>query len=147
MVTHAPSRLVHFQDRIMPEPNSGCWLWAGKITRNGYGKITWRYRHHRERYAHRFSYETYRGPIPDGLAIDHLCRVRSCVNPDHLRVCTQRENILAGTGMSARHILKTHCPRGHAYDQENTYTPPGRRNRVCRACHREKIQRKRYENA
>src|SRR5262249_28130164 len=67
------------QSRIMPEPNSGCWLWTGTL-RNGYGSFDMRHRGAGVLYAHRFVYETLVGPIPEGLQIDHLCRVRCCCN-------------------------------------------------------------------
>src|SRR6266496_2265386 len=74
-----------------------CWLWTGKTGRDGYGRIGLGGRGALVRVrAHRFAYELLIGPIPDGLQIDHLCRVRHCVNPAHLEPVTQRENILRG---------------------------------------------------
>ncbi len=91
-------------------------------------------------YAHRAAYELYVGPIPEGLTIDHLCRNTLCVNPAHLEAVTMRENILRGTGPSAQAARKTHCLRGHPFDDGNTlFRATGKR--VCRACqrvHREK---------
>ena len=73
----------------IPEPNTGCWLWLGGLNQKGYPQFkhqqrTWR--------AHRFMYERAKGPLPEGLTLDHLCRVRSCVNPDHLEPVTHAEN-------------------------------------------------------
>ena len=85
--------------------------------------------------AHRFAYEQIVGPIPDGLQLDHLCRVRSCVNPAHLEPVTCQVNLLRGTGASARNAIKTHCPQGHAYGDFNTYIRPEGWRR-CRECHR-----------
>lgn len=82
-----------FDDKVLPEPNSGCWLWMGAISVDGYGHI--RTRRGMEK-AHRISYERSRGPIPEGKVIDHLCRVRCCVNPDHLEVVDTAENIRRG---------------------------------------------------
>src|SRR5262249_49353562 len=75
--------------KIIPEPNSGCFLWTGKLDVRGYARI-W---HNRgDHIAHRLYYELKKGPIPEGLVLDHLCRVRCCVNPDHLEPVTNREN-------------------------------------------------------
>lgn len=79
--------------------------------------------------AHRVAYETWVGPIPDGLTIDHLCRNRLCIEPTHLEPVTNRENIQRG-GNS----LKTHCPQGHPYDEVNTASRNNRR--YCRTCER-----------
>jgi hypothetical protein len=121
-------------DRIdansMPVPWTGCWLWLRTLDRDGYGSIQVNKRHMR---AHRVSYETHRGPIPDGLQIDHLCRVRCCVNPDHLEPVTCRENLMRGDTAAARYAAATVCKHGHPFDQANTlYTREGRR--VCHAC-------------
>jgi hypothetical protein len=82
--------------------------------------------------AHRFSYEAYVGPIGAGLHIDHLCRVRSCVNPKHLEPVTQRVNTLRGEGRAALQLRVTHCPRGHEYTPDNIYLWRG--HRACRTC-------------
>jgi hypothetical protein len=86
--------------------------------------------------AHRWSYEALVGPIPPGLEIDHLCRVRNCVNPSHLEPVTKAVNILRGESMSARHARQTHCKSGHPFDAENTrMTTDGQRR--CRTCDRQ----------
>ena len=130
----SPRSLVdRFLDKIAAEPNSGCWLWVGSVHQNGYGKfrtpagMQW---------AHRFSYELHRGPIPDDLQIDHLCRVKSCVNPAHLELVTAKENI------RRRDVGLTHCPQGHEYTPENTYRRPSGKRR-CRICGRQ--QSKEYD--
>lgn len=97
----------------MPEPNSGCWLWLGGVTRAGYGQISVRH----NRAAHRVSYETFIGPIPAGLVIDHKCRTRSCINPLHLEPVTPTENTRRGWP-----VTKTHCKRGHALTEDNLYS-------------------------
>jgi len=99
--------------RIEPEPNSGCWLFVGSQTSDGYGELKIARRPH---YAHRLAYEAYRGPIPDGLEIDHLCRVRCCVNPWHLEVVTHLVNTLRSLAPMALNLSKQECPRGHEYD-------------------------------
>ena len=113
-----------------------CWYWAGSYFPSGYGQV-WSPSLKRPYQAHRWVYEELVGPIPEGLQIDHLCRVRGCVNPKHLRVVTGRENIMApGARCLAKvNVVKTVCPKGHAYDAANTYTHSARRQ--CRICKRE----------
>lgn len=114
-----------------------CWLWTAYL-RRGYGKIKIS---NRTVLAHRFAYEMLVGPIPDGLQLDHLCRVRNCVNPAHLEPVTSRENTLRGATPAALNAAKTHCKNGHEYTPENTYLikptktqPNGAR--ACRTCRR-----------
>lgn len=87
----------------------------------------------REQYAHRAAYQYLRGPIPDGLQLDHLCWVRRCVNPAHLEVVTARVNTLRGENPAAQNARKTHCHRGHPFDEANTYWRPDG-GRDCKAC-------------
>lgn len=119
----------------MPDDPDDCWLWTAHKVHDGYGKFWLDGRHV---LAHRVSYEWLVGPIPDGLQIDHLCRVRHCVNPAHLEPVTQRENLLRGETILAANAAKTHCPSGHAYDDENTCVSGGWR--YCRACNRERMR-------
>jgi hypothetical protein len=127
-----------FWAKVDKDGPGGCWLWVGKIDSYGYGQFRIGLRADRTRRmvaVHRFAYELEVGPIPEGLTIDHLCRIRRCVNPAHLEPVTARVNNLRADGTSARNAKKTHCPRGHAYDLLNTYVDPdGRRH--CRACKR-----------
>lgn len=117
-----------------------CWLWAGSLNNCGYG----RFRLGIKAYAaHRVVYESEVGLIPDGLVIDHLCRTPCCVNPEHLEPVTNKENILRGTAPSAVHARKTHCPRGHEYNEKNTYYQK-KGGRQCRPC-AVIIQRKRRQ--
>lgn len=133
--------------RALPvaDPNA-CWLWTASRYLGGYGQL---WVDGRLVPAHRFAYELLTGPIPEGLQLDHLCRVPACVNPDHLEPVTQRENILRGEAPSAKHAIKTHCPHGHPFSPENTYVRPS--GRACRACGRARgaarLARKRSERA
>lgn len=127
-------------DKFVIEPN-GCWIWTASVDTKGYGQINRGGRGSGNVRSHRAMYEAVRGPCPEGLVADHLCRNRRCINPDHLEFVSNRENILRGTGFSARHVVKTHCPRGHEYTPENTYTY--KTMRQCRECGRQR-DRERY---
>ena len=115
-----------------------CWIWTAAHNGIGYGRIRIGGRSGRLLYAHRLSYELVNGAIPEGLVIDHLCKNPSCVNPSHLDAVPQKINAQrgdAGKHMKIYNGLKTHCPSGHAYDDDNTHhSPSGRRH--CRACAR-----------
>jgi len=107
-----------------------CWLWqAVKI--NGYGQFNVKSR--KRTYAHRFSYELLKGKIPESKYLDHLCRVRNCVNPAHLEPVTHRENVLRGEGRAAKNSKKTHCPKGHPYSGYNLCIANDG-SRKCRIC-------------
>lgn len=122
-----PSRLVRFWTKVAK--TSGCWNWLGGLAGRGYGTF---WDGARPVYAHRFSYEVHKGPIPEGLTVDHLCRNPRCVNPDHLEAVTLRENLLRGDTIPARNARTTHCPKGHEYTKDNTYVV--RERRICRTC-------------
>jgi hypothetical protein len=120
-----------FFSRIARETPGGCWEWD-RPRKDGYGQFA-AGNNRVSVPAHRWSYEFLVGPVPDGLDLDHLCRNRRCVNPDHLDPVPNAENILRGTSPSASNARKTECEHGHALDTGNTYiTPDGRRQ--CRAC-------------
>jgi hypothetical protein len=124
-----------------------CWPWAGNIDRGGYGlfKVG-----PKQRIAHRLMYELLIAPIPEGMDLDHLCHTRDmachggsqcahrrCVNPAHLEPVSGRINSLRGRSQPAANALKTHCPKGHAYDERNTYVNPRTGGRTCRECNNE----------
>lgn len=112
---------------------TGCWEWTAHLDRNGYGKIKI---DGMSRLAHRTAYEVIEGPIPPSLHLDHLCRVRNCINPAHLEPVTARENMLRSpVHPAALSRQKTCCKHGHEFTPENTQiTKRGRR--ACRACGR-----------
>jgi hypothetical protein len=112
------------------EKTADCWLWLGQV-RNGYGRMRL---NGKLISVHRFAYELLVGPIPDGLTLDHLCRNRSCVNPDHLEPVTMTVNCLRGESFAARNARQTHCRHGHEFTAQNTYRRPGHSNRYCRKC-------------
>ncbi len=122
-----------FMDKVSPEPNTGCWLWLGYTNTHGYGHF-YVNPEQRVRPAHCIAYELLVKPIPPGLELDHLCRVRSCVNPAHLDPVTGEENVRRGEA-GINNEIKTHCPRGHEYNAQNTYNSPTA-GRICRACKR-----------
>lgn len=109
--------------------HGSCWIWTGHCTSNGYGTFFDR----RTIKAHRWAYEHWVGPIPDGLVLDHFaCDTPPCVNPMHVRPVTRRENTLRGDGPAAQNLAKTHCKRGHPFDEANTlHRQDGRQCRVC----------------
>lgn len=133
-----------------------CWIWKASKNGQGYGQFWYR---GRLRQAHAVSYEMYVEPIPEGKEPDHLCRTRDCVNHAHLEPVSHQENnrraealtnqaCLRGQKKAAAGILppavafqreKTHCPKGHAYDEANTRHKNGKRH--CRACARERYHR------
>lgn len=125
--------------------DSGCWEWQGTVHPDGYGQFSVDGRMAK---VHRWAYEQFVGPIPDGLTIDHLChsndltclggvtcRHRRCVNPEHMEPVTRRVN--SRRGVKGR---KTECINGHAFDENNTIKRPGGQ-RGCRACGREATRR------
>lgn len=135
-------------DKFQPEPNTGCWLWTYALNPNGYGQ-------HAPKYgvnipAHRAMYEAVKGRIPAGLELDHLCRQRSCVNPDHLEPVTHTVNVrravapdrkIGGRGFGGANLQKTHCPQGHPYSGPNLRIVRAGRcstatGRQCRECAR-----------
>lgn len=120
--------LERFELRVFPEPMSGCWIWTGKRgCRDDYAYF---WAGTKEVYAHRWAYEHYVGPIPEGLVIDHLCRTPPCVNPKHLEPVTNLVNLQRAPNYPPN---RTHCKRGHSEWGRS------RGARYCLACNREKV--------
>jgi hypothetical protein len=130
---------------VTPRPD--CLLWPGAVDR-GYGRI---FVDGTAKRVHRVMWELANGPIPDDLTIDHLCRVRSCVNVEHMEVVERGENIRravpfrpARTGAGGGSSKGTHCRRGHEFTPENTYVKPSTGRRTCVTCRRD-AARARYQ--
>lgn len=121
-------------DRSIPEPNTGCWLWLLALSRDGYGKFYVGGEGETRITAQRASYMAFKGNIPSGYQIDHLCRVRCCVNPAHLEAVTPQINVLRGTSPIAQQAAQTHCSRGHELTGDNLYVFEGDGHRRCKTC-------------
>ena len=128
----SPTIAERIQRYVKIDPLGGCWLWNGAASDTGYGVLRVE---GRTALAHRLSYETHAGAITPGFQLDHLCRIRLCVNPLHLEAVTPRENTLRSSSPSAENARKTHCPRGHFLD-DHAYIRPDRMGRFCAECAR-----------
>lgn len=133
-----------FHAKTVVDEATRCVIWtAYKDPNDGYGRFNVG---GVSVLAHRWAFEHFKHEIGEGLVIDHLCRVRACVNPDHLRQCTPRENVLEprSQAIALKNALTTHCPQGHAYDEVNTKI---RRDgwRECRQCQRVRNQNRNKE--
>lgn len=114
-------------------PDSDCWLWTRTLNHHGYGKINFL---GMTVSAHRAAYYLLVGEVPAGMELDHLCRVRHCVNPAHLEPVTRRVNLLRGRTPAAANAAKSHCSRGHELTPDNLLTNELKRGaRSCRQCH------------
>lgn len=118
---------------------NGCFIFTGGKTSSGYGAVVLDSK--KQKLVHRAMYELVVGKIPDGLTLDHLCRVRACCNPDHLEPVTMLENLRRGEGLVGINFRKTHCDRGHELSGENLYVTLDGKKRRCRTC--DKATRKR----
>ncbi|KKN01702.1 hypothetical protein LCGC14_1125070 [marine sediment metagenome] len=133
------SKLERFFEKVEFASN-GCWQWTASFYSNGYASFLVKSRsevgkgQNRNGLAHRWAYRMFVGDIPEDLEIDHLCRNRGCVNPDHMEMVTHRENTLRGNSPSAIAARATHCPQGHVLDgwrrNGNTH------HRYCMECNR-----------
>lgn len=132
------SPLAHVQYDV-----SGCLLWTASKTPNGYGRFGYRTNGGKPQFflAHRWFYERYVGPIPAGLQLDHLCRVRGCVRWDHLEPVTGRENVLRGDTIPAKWAARTECEKCGG---ELVPCPTGR---VCKPCRTARVNEARRVRA
>ena len=134
----APERIIgdhetRFWSKVTIAGPDDCWPWTGaSLNEAGYGQFALNGRPHR---AHRIAWALTNGPIPSGMVLDHLCRRRDCVNPVHLEVVTNEENIARGYFFNVRPAAKTHCRNGHEFTADNTRIAP-RGYRRCRTCER-----------
>lgn len=139
-------RQTYFMRKVhIPDDADQCWIWLGARKGGGYGNF---WNGQRPVGAHRYAYELFVGEIPEGYEVDHLCRVRLCVNPKHLEAVTHQENIRRAL---VHKVSPTHCPQGHAFTAKNTKYEPGKttRKRRCRICARaagQRAYRKRKES-
>lgn len=137
--------VARFWGKVQVGAAAECWLWKPLGSLNGYGQFTGG---GKTRLAHRVAYELSKEPIPKGLTIDHLCRVRNCVNPAHLEVVTRAENLRRAksweNGASFQRS-KTHCSNGHPYSGENLRICKNGK-RACRTCARAYSAKSRAQN-
>lgn len=111
----------------------GCWLWTAYVSVDGYGRFDTKGAFPSV-LAHRIAYELLVGAVPEDLTLDHLCRMRRCVNPAHLEPVTLRENILRGEGPAAQQARRGVCIRGHDLTDPANVKPTKKGYRRCRAC-------------
>jgi hypothetical protein len=128
-------------ERVRFDSKSGCWNWMKSLDRRGYAKfwITDLEGNRRCAQVHRVAYEIFRGKIPEGLVIDHLCRNPRCINPWHMEAVTTSTNLRRGETVVAKCLAKVECPRGHPLSGDNLYayvTKKGIRHRQCLRCRR-----------
>lgn len=129
-----------FSAKVAVNQETGCWEWSAGHNQYGYGQFYISRAEARDNavirrmMAHRYAFQMIIGAIPTGLDLDHLCRNRGCCNPLHLEPVTRQENLLRGETIPAAHAAKTHCPKGHEYNEANTYSFHGERR--CAACRR-----------
>lgn len=135
--------LQRFHARYSKNPVTKCWNWTAGKNSHGYGYIwTGPDRKRDTRPAYRVGYELLKGPIKEGMELHHKCENKGCVNPDHLEPLTPKSHRRTQKSVVGENARKTHCMRGHEFNDENTYRNK-RGARVCRACAREAMRARR----
>lgn len=119
-----------FMEKIVVDPETGCWNWQAQLSRAGYGRFQ---TGDGMVEAHRWAYEHFVGPRTPGRHIHHTCENKRCANPDHLKEVTPRENLHASDTPNRRNAAKTHCLHGHPFDEGNTYVSATGK-RWCKKC-------------
>jgi hypothetical protein len=134
-----------FWEKVDKDGPGGCWLWTGAI-QHRYGIFNAGpgddgvYRHVK---AHRWAWVSLRGPVAEGLELDHLCRVAHCVNPDHIEPVTQQVNLDRANTRPKQLAARTHCKYGHEFSDANTYWAGTARQ--CRACNAANARRRKQQ--
>jgi hypothetical protein len=131
------STIARLMRNVVRVPESGCWLWEGAVSKLGYGRIAFE---GKAKFAHRVAFTTLVGEVPDGMELDHLCKVRSCVNPYHLEPVTRLEN-MKRSGAFVYRQQRSHCPKGHELTEDNKYFAACSNKYLCRACLKARKQR------
>jgi hypothetical protein len=132
LATFLPPVELRWQSQVAIQA-PGCWIWTGPVNVYGYGRFRVRDGRGLSEIAHRAVWQLIVGPIPNDLSLDHLCRVKRCVNPDHLEPVTHAENCRRGHSPGARARRDNRCKWGHEFTPENTLTDT-RGHRICRTC-------------
>jgi hypothetical protein len=154
-----PRKQVPILERLMRkiyvDPETGCWLWGGGLQEDGYGVISRGKKEEGQALVHRVSFEAFKGNIPEGYEVDHVCHDskkctlkdkcphRRCFNPEHLEAAEKEENNKRSSSPTAINSAKTHCRMGHEFSAENTYF--FRNRRICRLC--SNLRKKRWRAA
>jgi len=133
--------LARFHTKYCVDEVTDCWNWRGNLSQDGYGQFHY---NGATTVAHRFIYECTHGAIPGNMTVHHQCNNRACVNLNHLELLSKRDNVLLNGGLTAINAAKTHCIRGHAFDDKNTYVNPtgARECKACRRIRKRKSQKK-----
>lgn len=127
---------LRIEEKIERVTESGCWIWLGACQPTGYSVVRFNGKAAR---AHRVIYKIVFGSIPEGFELDHLCRVRCCVNPHHMEPVTHTENLRRGETIGAKNRMKTHCSNRHELTAENIWID-GKGRRRCRQCNRDNVR-------
>ena len=137
VVSAADMDMLRFISFVRPQPNNGCWLWMGRVTHNGYAVFNTK---RKLLPATHFILQRIGIEIPQGHQPDHLCKTPCCVNPFHLQVVTRSENIRRSDSPAGINARRTHCTKGHPFNETNTVIDRGRRRcKICRATSRRKL--------